>query len=89
MNNCFLLTFKKIIFKNVNTLRLLSHSLCCRFIHLIKETNTWDMVLLGLVPHSLSLRLLEDLRQQKHVYSEHACIDQRIYRSKGQHVSTD
>lgn len=82
MNN-FLLTFKMFIFKNVNTLRLLSHSLCCRLIHLIKETNTWDMVLLCLPPHSQSLRLLEESRQQKQVYSEHARIDQRIYQSKG------
>lgn len=77
MNNCFL-SFKKLIFKNVNILRLLSHSLCCRFIHLIKETNTGDMVLLSLPPHSQSLRLLQDSKQQLQVYSEQASVGKTI-----------
>lgn len=78
MNNCFILNFKKLIFKNVNILRLLSHSLCCRFIHLIEETNTGDMVLLCLPPHSQSLRLLQVLKQQIQVYSEQASIVKTI-----------
>lgn len=60
---------------NTNTLRLLSHLLCCRFIHLIQETNTGDMVLLCLSPHSQCLRLLEDSKQHKQVSSEHALIE--------------
>lgn len=41
-----------------NQLRLSDHSLCCRLIHLIQETNTGNMVLLCLSPNSQSLSLL-------------------------------
>lgn len=36
----------------------LSHSLRCRLVHLIEETNTGDVVLLCLSPHGQSLSLL-------------------------------
>lgn len=67
----------------MNIMRLLSRLLCCRFIHLIKETNAGDMVLLCLPPHCECLRLLEDSKQQKRVSSEHAQIRKQCINEKG------
>lgn len=45
-------------FHSVVVVGLLSHSLRCRFVHFIQETNTRDVMLLSLSPHGQSLSLL-------------------------------
>lgn len=75
--------FLSVHFTTVNMMRLLSHLLCCGFIHLIKETNAGDMVLLCLPPHSERLRLLGDSKQQKRVSSGRAQIREQCINEKG------